>query len=265
MVSRPASFTDVDAADAAPLIQMMAATDRWDAVRAAREWVLDRAVTGPEAPVLDVGCGPGTFGARARRAGHRTIDVDRAAAMVGAARSGDPGAPGLVADTLALPFPDGVAGTVHCERVLQWTADPDVAVAELWRVTAPGGLLAVTDTDWATFAVDAPEGWVDDVLADAALGWVPHPRLAGTLVDRLTALGASAVEERRDHVLISAWDPDDPAQADGPPGLPLHSIAAGAGGVGRPRALAALDVLAAAARRGRFAARLTIVTAVARR
>jgi SAM-dependent methyltransferase len=183
--------------------------------------------------------------------------------MINAARSGDPGAPGLVADTLALPFPDGVAGTVHCERVLQWTADPDAAVAELWRVTAPGGLLAVTDTDWATFAVDAPEGWVNDVLADAALGWVPHPRLAGTLVDRLTTLGASAVEERRDHVLISAWDPDDPAQADGPPGLlaALHRrrCRRSAGRARRARRAAA----AAAPRT--VAARLTIVTAVARR
>ena len=39
------------------------------------------------------------------------------------------------------------------------------------------------------------------------------------------ALGARDLRVRHDTATITAWDPDDPAQHDGPPGLPLHSIA----------------------------------------
>jgi SAM-dependent methyltransferase len=265
VVTGPASFSDVDAAEVAPLVAMMDATDRWQAVGAAREWVLSLAGADLPGPVLDVGCGPGTFAAMARRAGHSTVDADRSRAMVAAARARDRSAPGVVADVVRLPFAAGAAGLVHCERVLQWTPDPDAALVELWRATAPGGWLAVTDTDWGTFSVDAPEQAMADALSAAALGWVPHPRLAPTLGERLGALGPSSLERRTDVVRLTEWDPDDPAQADGPPGLPLHSIAAGAPTAQRERAAAAVAALAERARQGRFGAELTLVTVVARR
>jgi SAM-dependent methyltransferase len=265
VVTGPASFSDVDAAEVAPLVAMMDATDRWQAVRAAREWVLSLAGADLPGPVLDVGCGPGTFAAMARRAGHSTVDVDRSRAMVAAARARDRSAPGVVADVVRLPFAAGAAGLVHCERVLQWTPDPAAAIAELWRVTSPDGWLAVTDTDWGGFTVDAPTPWMSEVLSTAALGWVPHPRLAPGLGELLGTLGPSSLERCADAVLLTEWDPDDPAQADGPPGLPLHSIAAGAPTAQRERAADAVDALAERARQGRFAAGLTLVTVVARR
>jgi SAM-dependent methyltransferase len=260
-----ASFSRVDSQESAPLVAMMDATDAWTAVGDARTWVLERSDHPTDLPVLDVGCGPGTFAAMARPSGRFAIDLDRSAAMVQTAVERHPGAPGVVADVLRLPFGDGAAGLVRCERVLQWTEDPGAALDELWRVTAPGGHLAVTDTDWGTFRVVVPGPGTAAPLAEAALGWVPHPRLATSLAERLAGLGGAQVDARVDRVTVVRWDPDDPSQRDGPPGLPLHSIAAGASAAGRGAAERVVDALADAARDGRFEASLDIVTVIARR
>ncbi|MCU0267690.1 MAG: tRNA (adenosine(37)-N6)-dimethylallyltransferase MiaA [Acidimicrobiales bacterium] len=263
----PASFTDVDGEeqDQDRLVAMMDATDAWPAVQAARAWVLDRARLGVGSTVVDIGCGPGTFATLARAAARavRTVEVDRSAAMlrVVAARHGRTRT--CRADVGALPLHRGVAALVHLERVLQWSADPHAALTEARRIVAPGGALAVTDTDWRTFTVEHPDPAVSTRLSAAALAWVPHAALAGSLGERLRDLGFDHVEVRRDLVLLDAWDPDDPAQFDGPPGLPLHSIAA-AGTRGPDRLSADVATLAQAARVGRFRASLTIVTAVGR-
>ncbi len=262
----PANFSDVDSADVAPLLAMMAATDAWLSVRAARSWTLEQLADGIAAgPLADVGCGPGTFGEMARASGWATVELDRSLAMLGALARHHGSTPIAAADVWRLPVRDASFGTARCERVLQWTDDPDAGLAELWRATAPGGWVAVTDTDWSTFTVDATEPWMSDVLAEAALGWVPHPTLAGSLSERFRRQGAVELRERSDVVTLAAWDPDDPDQGDGPPGLPLHSIAAGAAPAEREAAQQAVAGVADAARRGSFTATLTIVTVLARR
>jgi hypothetical protein len=81
----------------------------------------------------------------------------------------------------------------------------------------------------------------------------------------MAALGATDLRERADTVVITAWDPDDPAQRDGPPGLPLRSIAAAAAADERGALEHDLAVLADDARNGGFHARLVLVTVAARR
>lgn len=259
----PSAFGDVDADDPARLVAMMDATDAWPAVAAVRSWVLDRSSSTDL--VVDVGSGPGTFAAEARRRGRGTVDVDRSMSMVHAVRTRHGSAPAALADIDSLPFPGRVAGLVHCERVLQWADDPGLALAELWRLTGAGGHLAVTDTDWATLVVDSPDPFVAEGLARAAQRWIPHPRLARSLPRRLATLGATDVEVRADAVTLTTWDPDDPAQAEGPPGLPLVTIARAAPPEGRAGLLDGVAALADLARGGRFFAALTLVTAVGRR
>jgi hypothetical protein len=70
---------------------------------------------------------------------------------------------------------------------------------------------------------------------------------------------------RTDTVVLTAWDPDVADHADGPPGLPLRSIAAGAPSGGRGTLDADVTVLATRARRGTFRASLTLVTAFAQK
>ena len=135
----PPAFADVDADVAASLVAMMDATDRWPGVQAARGWVLDRAAVPAGSVVVDVGCGPGTFGATARAAGAVTVDIDRSASMLGAQQRRHPRAAAVLADVGHLPIGDGAARLVHVERVLQWVAEPDEVIGELRRVTEPGG------------------------------------------------------------------------------------------------------------------------------
>ena len=261
-------FAAVDAAaaqDGAPdhLVAMMHATDAWPVVRELREWVLD--VTGIGADrsgglVLDVGSGPGTFSRLAATRGARTVDVDPSLVMLGAVRRTRPEARAVRASVSNLPFrpPPGPGVLVRVERVLQWTDDPGAALRELWRIVPPGGWLAVTDTDWGSFIVEHDDAAVAARMTAAAGAWVRHPRVATELPVRVWHLGTvGALEHRTDVAVIDRWEPDDPAQRSGPPGLPLRSIA--------PERPDDVDALAVAARAGRFRATLDLVTVVGRR
>ena len=48
-------------------------------------------------------------------------------------------------DVMALPFEDASFDVVHAHQVLQHLADPVGALAEMRRVTRPGGIVAVRD------------------------------------------------------------------------------------------------------------------------
>lgn len=261
--SRPA-FVDVDADDADGLVAMMDATDAWPAVRDARAWVLDHIQ--PGSLVVDVGCGPGTFASMARARGARTVDLDRSAAMLGAVRRRASEATVVLGEIGRLPIRREAADLVHVERVLQWTPDPDAAIDELRQSVAPGGWLAITDTDWGTFVLDHPDPAAGARIAEAARRWVPHPGLARMLPRRLAQLGGAEVAVRADAVVIGAWDPDDPAQAQaqGPPGLPLRLMAAAAPAAERRWVEAEVDRLADLGRQGSFFACLTLVTVMSR-
>ena len=249
-----ADFAAVDAGDGPDLVAMMDATDAWPAVRAARAWVLGEVELSGDSVVVDAGCGPGTFGV-ALPAG-RAVDVDWSLTMLSEARRRRPGTRVVVADIARLPLRDGAARVVRAERVLQWTADPVAVLHELGRVVGPDGWLAVTDTDWGTFTIEHPDSDVASRLTTAAAAWVPHPRFARELPTALATVGAHDVRTRHDTVVLTGWDPDDAAQRDGPPGLPLHSIAPG-----DPDAVAAI---ARRARGGSFRATVTLVSCVAR-
>jgi trans-aconitate methyltransferase len=249
-------FAAVDGGDARDLVAMMDATDAWTAVRTARSWVLDQVEPAPGTVVVDVGCGPGTFGTLARHTGARVVDVDASSAMLRETRRRRAGARAVLADVARIPLRDGVAHLVHAERVLQWTADPHDAISELLRITAPGGWLALTDTDWGTFSVDHPDPAAARRLADAALTWVPHAQGAPDLGSLVAGRGVDLIRTRHDTENVTAWDPDDVTQRDGPPGLPLHSIAGVDG--------ADLAPVAARARGGEFRAEVKLVTVIAR-
>ncbi len=242
----------------------MDATDAWPAVGAARRWVWERAHVRAGDVVVDVGAGPGTFGAAAPTGAH-VVDVDTSTAMLDTARRRHPEAHVARGDVAALPFADGAAALARVERVLQWTDDPRAELAELRRITRPGGLVAVTDTDWGTFVVDHPDALAARRLSTAALGWVPRPELARGLPRLLADIGLDDLEVRAHAAVLSAWDPDDPDQRDGPLGLPIRTIALGAPAVDRDQARADVEDLAMLGREGRFFASVTMVTVIGRR
>ena len=108
--------------------------------------------------LLDIGCGPGTI----------TVDLARRVAP-GEVVGVDP-SPDVVAqasahalregvtidwragDVYALDFPKASFDVVHAHQLLQHLSDPVRALLELRRILRPGGLLAVRDSDYASFA-----------------------------------------------------------------------------------------------------------------
>ena len=104
--------------------------------------------------LLDVGSGPGSITADlavlVAPGEVVALEVNEEAADL--TRSGAPGVDVRVGDIHGLPFADGEFDVVHAHQVLQHVADPVAALREMRRVTAPGGLVAVRDADYAAMA-----------------------------------------------------------------------------------------------------------------
>lgn len=116
------------------------------------------------ARLLDIGCGAGDdVLALARIAGPTglVVGLDNSATMIAEAarRAGEEAtaAEFRVGDVYALPWPDGTFDGCRADRILQHLADRGRAVAEMVRVTRPGGRIALTDPDWETLVVDLPD------------------------------------------------------------------------------------------------------------
>ena len=103
--------------------------------------------------LLDVGCGPASITAdlTERVAPGRVVALDAADGALEAARATlrERGLSEQVevtsGDVMALPFEDASFDVVHAHQVLQHLADPVGALAEMRRVTRPGGIVAVRD------------------------------------------------------------------------------------------------------------------------
>lgn len=113
---------------------------------------------------LDVGCGTGEDAlalAEIVGLGGWVVGVDRSETMIAEARRRAAGTAlpleYHVGDIYALAFPDGAFDGCRADRVFQHLAEPDRALAELVRVTRPGGRIVVFDPDWDTLIVDAPD------------------------------------------------------------------------------------------------------------
>ncbi|MDT0341518.1 class I SAM-dependent methyltransferase [Streptomyces litchfieldiae] len=94
--------------------------------------------------VLDVGTGTGTTAAAACERGARVTAVDAEPGMVALATRAAPAAEVRLATLPILPFADQQFDAVVGNFVLNHVGRPRAALAELRRVTVPGGRIAVT-------------------------------------------------------------------------------------------------------------------------
>lgn len=133
------------------------------------ERLLDAAHVGPGTRLLDVATGPGYVAAAAAARGASVVGVDIAKRMVALASALHPGLEFRQADGESLPFAAGSFDTVVANFLIPHLAHPDQAIAELARVLAPGGRLALTT--W-----DCPE----------------RTRLLGVLLDAVARAGAGS-------------------------------------------------------------------------
>jgi len=150
--------------------------------------VLDSVDLRPGACVLDVGCGSGDLIAHLDQRGFSTAGIDPAPGMVALAGGRVPAADIRSGDAEDLPWPADTFDLVTAVNALQFADDTDHALAQLVRVTVPGGAVAVVN--WAGSDLNDLDT-VEASLAEAT-GEDPRPdgdlRMPGAL-DRLLASG----------------------------------------------------------------------------
>jgi SAM-dependent methyltransferase len=143
---------------------------RWRTAENSAAYLLPHVKSG--ATLLDIGCGPGTITADLASLvtpGRVTaLEVTGAAldlARAEIARRGIESVDFAVGDVHALDFADDSFDIVHAHQVLQHVGDPVTALREMRRVTKPGGIVAVRDSDYAAFTwfPELPEldEWLD--------------------------------------------------------------------------------------------------------
>lgn len=160
------------------------------------------------------------MGERAREI--TTVGVDASEAMVSTARertadAGEASGPAFaVADGERLPFETDAFDGVRTDRVLQHLPDPRAAVAELVRVTRPGGRVVVTEPDWGSLVVTAPgtDPATADRICDPTYACARNPRVGRRLPgwlgeervqDRVVETGTLAFTDR-DSASVLALD-----------------------------------------------------------
>ena len=93
--------------------------------------------------LLHVGCGTGAALALAAQNGAEVAGLDASVELLKVARERLPDADLRVADAAELPYDRGCFDQVMAFDAIQYTEPPAVAVAELARVTRPGGAVVI--------------------------------------------------------------------------------------------------------------------------
>jgi ubiquinone/menaquinone biosynthesis C-methylase UbiE len=157
--------------------------------------------------LLDVGCGTGRFAVlAAARLGARVWGVDPSAAMLERARA-QPGARTVGWKRAAaerLPFRDGWFDGAHAHLVLHVVDDRPRALAELARVLAPGGRLAVVTFELEHFDRFFLNPYFPSI---PAIDRARFPAPAG-LLDELAGAGFADLVRRRVSVPVTSTAAD---------------------------------------------------------
>ncbi|MDQ3691546.1 MAG: class I SAM-dependent methyltransferase [Chloroflexota bacterium] len=163
---------------------------------------------------VDVGCGPGALTTElVSRLGAASVTaVDPSAPFVEAAGARHPGVKVFRASAEELPFADGAFDVSLAQLVVHFMSDPVAGLAEMRRVTRPGGVIAACVWDLAGGRAPLSPFWkaargLDPQVADES-------QLAGAREGHLTELfqaagiceiEATALEVSLEHASFEEW------------------------------------------------------------
>lgn len=97
----------------------------------------------PSDHTLDVGTGTGHFALDLARLGSAVIGLDLSGPMLSVARAKGSRAHLLRGDAAALPLRDGRFDLVLSVTLLEFVADPEQSLGEMWRMVPPGGRMVI--------------------------------------------------------------------------------------------------------------------------
>lgn len=150
--------------------------------------------------ILDLAAGTGTSSEPLRRRGAFVVPCDFSQGMLAVGKERRPDLAFVAGDGLQLPFADASFDGVTISFGLRNLHDTEAGLAELWRVTRPGGLIVVCEFSqpvWGPFrtvyseylmralppaarAVSSnPEAYV--YLAESIRAWPDQPHLAALM------------------------------------------------------------------------------------
>ena len=170
--------------------------------RAEAELLLDRVGLRPGDRALDLGCGPlGVLDLLAERVGPtgRVVGLDREERYLTIARQeldarGLSGVELVAGDGSGTDLEPASFDLVHERLVLNNVPKPDAVVAEMVRLTRPGGHVAVQDVDWLSWTC-LPEHADWNLLRDASAAvWSGDVHLGRRLPALLRSAGLVDVE-----------------------------------------------------------------------
>ena len=167
----------------------------------------------PGERILDVGCGPGFYCAElAEEVGSGSVvGVDSSPAMLElAARrcAGQEAVELRPGEAVSLPIDDASVDAAVCVQVLEYVADPTVALAEIHRALRPGGRVVVWDVDWATVSLHAEDAALTERVLRAWDQHLTHPSLPRTLAPRMRSVGFEQVRMQAHPFTTCVLDPE---------------------------------------------------------
>jgi SAM-dependent methyltransferase len=164
--------------------------------------------------VLDVGCGPGALtGELVSWVGaDRVAAVDPSEPFVAAARERHPGVDVQQASADRLPFADGAFDTTLAQLVVHFMPDPVAGLAEMRRVTRPGGTVAACVWDHAGGKGPLGAFWAaaheldPDVHDESALPGAREGHLAELFADAgLREVESTSLISELEHLTFEDW------------------------------------------------------------
>jgi ubiquinone/menaquinone biosynthesis C-methylase UbiE len=151
--------------------------------------------------VLDAGVGTGRFGRELARQHDRTVGIDISDEMMRQMLIAEAAHPFLArADLCAVPFASGAFARILSVHVLHLVADWKRATAELWRVTAPRGILYVGFEERERTEVR------EHYIAGARAAGVLPPRIGAGTTEVMAELARGGAEIREHRPPSLRWE-----------------------------------------------------------